>query len=274
MTRIDAALRDARARGVASLDAQLLLAHVTGLSRTALIAHGERLLSAAEHARWATALERRRQGEPLAYLVGTKEFCGLLLEVGPAVLVPRPDTELLVDWASELVGAPGQAACDLLDLGTGSGAVALAIKHRHPQTQVTATDVSLQALAVARANGRRLGLAVTWAEGSWWQPLGEQRFDVVLSNPPYVAEGDPHLAALRHEPEIALSAGIDGLACIRAIVRDASAHLHGRGGLLLEHGFDQAAAVRELLHEAGLFDVETRSDLAGQPRASGGRRAG
>lgn len=270
---IEAALRRGRAAGIASLDAQLLLGEATGLSRTALIVHGHRNLTRAEEDRWSAWLERRRAGEPLAYLLGRKEFCGLMLEVTPDVLIPRPETELLVEWAASLVaGMPAPAS--VLDLGTGSGAVALALKQRNPESAVTASDVSGGALSVARRNARRLGLDIEFAAGSWWQPLAGRRFDVVVSNPPYIAAGDDHLPALQHEPRLALTPGGNGTGAITAIVKGAAAHLSADGWLLLEHGFDQAEAVRALLRAAGLEHVETRPDLGGHARASGGRAPG
>ena len=265
---VAAALRQARAAGVASLDAQLLLGAATGLSRTGLVAHDDRVLGADEEVRWSAWLARRAAGEPLAYLLGVKEFCGLRLDVTPDVLVPRPDTEVLADWAVEVAGAtPGAAT--VLDLGTGSGAVALAIKHRVPRLAVSASDVSPAALAVARLNADRLGLPVEFAAGPWWSPWTGRRFDVVVANPPYIAADDDHLADLRHEPLIALTPGGDGLGALVAIVAGAGTRLHPGGWLLLEHGHDQGGAVRALLGDAGLVQVQTRRDLAGHERASG-----
>ena len=196
------------------------------------------------------------------------------------MLVPRPETELLVDWGLELLaampgadlGASGARGLSALDLGTGSGAIALALKQAQPQTIVTGTDVSAGALAVARRNGERLGLAVELLEASWWHGLEGRGFDIAVANPPYIAADDPHLATLRHEPAGALTPGGDGLDALRAIVAGASARLVPAGWLLLEHGFDQGAAVREMLADAGFTDVETRRDLAGHERATGGRR--
>ncbi|MEO8311212.1 MAG: peptide chain release factor N(5)-glutamine methyltransferase [Caldimonas sp.] len=281
MTNVAAALADARARGVASLDAQLLLARLLATTRTRLIVHDERMLAPAEWARWSGWLERRLAGEPLAYLLGEKEFCGLLLEVDRGVLVPRPETELLVEWACESLDAlvPERSTVAerkplrVVDLGTGSGAIALALKRAHPAIEVTATDVSASALAVARRNADRLGLAIEFVEASWWQGLEGRRFDIAVANPPYVAADDPHLGALRYEPTLALTPGGDGLGALRAIASGAALALAPRGWLLVEHGFDQAAAVREMLGAAGLTGVETRRDLAGLERATGGRRA-
>jgi len=279
MATVGAALAEARARGVDRLDAQLMLAAIVGVGRSALIAHEDRALRSEARERWNRWLDRRADGEPLAYLLGSKEFHGLQLEVNAAVLVPRPDTELLVDWALELIDAAsgagreavGGGAPSILDLGTGSGAIALALKHSRPPLAVSASDVSVEALAVARGNADRLGLAIELIASSWWQAFAERRFDLVVANPPYVAGDDPHLAALRHEPQAALTPGGDGLGAIRAIAADAHRHLHPGGWLLVEHGFDQARTVRTLLEAAGLADVTTRADLAGHERATGGR---
>lgn len=271
MTDVAVALKAARAAGLASLDAQLLLARILETTRTGLIAHDERQLSAAEEHRWNDALARRTDGEPLAYLLGEKEFAGLMLEVTSDVLVPRPETETLVDWAAELLAAMPAGPRSLVDLGTGSGAIALAVAARCPDARVTATDASPTALDVARRNAARHGARVEFVDGSWWEPLGDRTFDVVLSNPPYIAAGDPHLAALRHEPVAALSPGGDGLGALRQIVAGAGRHLHPGGWLLVEHGFDQDVAVRALLADAGFVAVASRADLAGRPRVSGGR---
>ena len=193
-----------------------------------------------------------------------------MLQVGPAVLVPRPDTETLVDWALELLA--GIEAPQVADLGTGSGAIALALKHRYPTAQVCAVELSAAALEVAQANAVRLGLTLEFVQGSWWQPLQGRHFHLVVSNPPYIAGHDPHLDALRHEPALALTPGGDGLSALAQIVREAPAHLHAGGWLLLEHGYDQQEAVQQLLTEAGFVAVSTRADLAGRPRCSGGRR--
>ncbi len=273
MTILDAALAAARTSGVERLDAQLLLGHVLGRPRAWLLAHGEAELSDADAARFAGLLARRRAGEPVAYLLGTKEFHGLALQVDARVLVPRPDTEVLADWAIELLhGEPASPAPSVVDLGTGSGAIALAVKHACPRALLTATDASADALAVAGANAAALGLAVELLHGSWWQPLAGRRFHLALSNPPYIAGADPHLAALAAEPPAALTPGADGLRALREIVAGAAAHLAPGGWLLLEHGYDQAEAVRQQFAQAGFADVQTRHDLAGQPRCSGSRR--
>lgn len=268
------ALQHARACGIERLDAQLLLTHVTGQSRTWLLAHDRDPLQPEQAARFVDLVTRRAAGEPAAYLLGDKEFFGLTLQVTPATLIPRPDTETLVDWALEHI--PEQPRADsspfaVLDLGTGSGAIALALAHRRPHAAVTAVDASADALAVAAANARALGLPLRCLHGSWLTPVTGERFDLIVSNPPYIAEGDPHLTALTHEPITALTAGPDGLDDIRHIVAHAAAHLRPGGWLLLEHGYDQAEAVTALLRAAGFTDVATRIDLGGQPRCTGGR---
>jgi release factor glutamine methyltransferase len=269
---VGAALQGARALGLDRLDAQLLLARVLQRPRTWLLAHDEAPLSPAQQAAFEATCRRRADGEPLAYLVGEREFHGLSLKITPAVLVPRPDTETLVDWALELLRGPlGSDPPEVADLGTGSGAIALALKHHHPAARVCAVDCSAEAVALARANAVQHGLEVEFHVGPWWQPLQGRRFHLVVSNPPYVAADDPHLAALRHEPLQALTPGGDGLAAIEAIVGDAARHLHRGGWLLLEHGHDQAEAVRKGLGAAGLEALQTRHDLAGRPRCTGGR---
>jgi release factor glutamine methyltransferase len=263
------ALVQARRIGVDRLDAQLLLAFHMGRPRVWLLAHDEAPL--ANGAALRALLERRAAGEPLAYLTGEREFHGLTLHVTPDVLVPRPDTETLVDWALELMAA--WPAPRVADLGTGSGAIALALKHACARAEVHASDDSAAALAVARGNGQRLGLDLAWHAGHWWRAFEpEARFHVAVSNPPYIAPGDPHLAALRHEPSHALVAAGNGLADLEQLIAGASAHLHEAGWLLLEHGFDQAGAACAALQRAGFEAVTTRTDLAGQPRVSGGRR--
>ncbi len=269
---VAACLARARQLGIARLDAQLLLAHALGCARTWLLAHDDALVpdaGAVEHL-WA----RRATGEPLAYLVGQREFHGLALRVTPAVLIPRPDTETVVDWAIELLQAAARPR--VADLGTGSGAIALALKRALPGAEVHACDNSLAALDVARDNGQRLGLAVSWHAGSWWQAfespgIARGDFDLAVANPPYLAADDPHLEALRHEPRAALVPrdAANGLSDLEALIRDAPAHLVPNGWLLLEHGFEQAAAVRERLAAAGFDRVQTRADLSGRPRASG-----
>lgn len=270
MPTVAQTLLRARALGVERLDTQLLLAHHLQRSRAWLLAHDDAALSETQAAAIDADLQRRAAGVPLAYLVGEKEFHGLPLQVTPAVLVPRPETELLVDWALELLA--GTAAAEVVDLGTGSGAIALALRHRCPAARVTASDASAQALAVAQANASRLALPVEVVHGSWWQPLAGRQFDLALSNPPYIAGDDPHLQALGHEPRGALTPEGDGLAALRTIAAGASAHLRPGAWLLLEHGFDQAGAVQALLASHGLQQVQTRHDLAGLPRCTGARR--
>lgn len=273
------ALALARTLGVERLDAQRVVAHVLGRDRTWVLAHDEAALDPVAVQAVVTRLERRALGEPLAYIVGEREFRGLVLEVTPDVLVPRPDTETLVDWAVELLDGElsGLAAPRVIDLGTGSGAIALAVKLACPRAEVHASDLSAAALAVAQRNGQRLGLTVNWHAGTWWDAVPGQRFDLVLANPPYVAPGDPHLASLAHEPALALTPVGDagqGLADIERIVGGAGAHLTPAAWLLLEHGFNQAEAVGDCLIQAGLTGVRTRRDLAGRPRASGACRLG
>jgi release factor glutamine methyltransferase len=270
---VAAALAQARALGLERLDAQLLLAHRLQRPRAWLLAHDSAPLSAEQQQAYLAGCQRRADGEPLAYLLSEREFHGLMLQVSPAVLVPRPDTETLVDWALELLATPLAAKPEVADLGTGSGAIALALKHRHPAAHVSAVECSAPALEVARANAAHHRLQVEWQLGSWWQPLAGRRFHLVASNPPYVAEDDPHLAALRHEPALALTPGGNGLSALAQIARGAPAHLHDAGWLLLEHGHEQADAVCRLLTDAGFEAVQTRADLAGRPRCSGGRRA-
>lgn len=278
MADVAAALQIARERGLDRLDAQRLLGHVLGRSRSWLLAHGEVVLDAPAAVRYAELLDRLGQGEPLAYLLGSQGFHGLELTVNPAVLIPRPDTETLVDWALQILGghagAFAAAEPDVLDLGTGSGAVALAIRQSCPAARVHAVDASPEALAVARDNGRRLGLEVDWQLGDWWTPWAGRRFDLVVGNPPYIALGDPHLDALSHEPGMALRSGPDGLDAIRQIAAGAGAHLRPGAWLLLEHGWDQAAAAAAILSAHGLQDVTHRTDLNGHLRCTGAQWPG
>lgn len=268
------ALSQARTLGIQRLDAQLLLAHCLGCTRTWLIAHEDAIVSAHTFETAAKLVARRAAGEPLAYLVGEREFHGLMLRVTPDVLVPRPDTETLVEWALELL--TGLESPVIADLGTGSGAIALALKHARPQALVHGSDVSRAALAVAQGNGQRLTLDVTWHLGDWWQAFAAQRaplFDVVVANPPYIAPGDRHLVGLRHEPQLALVPRDDdgrGLADIQRIADGACHWLRAGGWLLLEHGFDQADDVRLCLRAAGFEAVASRIDLAGNTRVTGG----
>lgn len=249
--------------GVDPREARLLLSAATGFSEASVLAHTERELSADAAKRFTQFAERRRAGEPVAYILGRKEFYGLDLSVNPAVLIPRPETELLVDLALE---APFSAAADL---GTGCGAIALALKKHRPLSRVVATDASAAALAVAKRNAVRHNLEIEWRHGRWLAPLAGERFDLIISNPPYVAAGDAHLAALGHEPAAALVSGADGLDAIREIARAAPGRLCSGGRLLLEHGFDQAPQVRALLTGAGLRNARSWTDLAGIERVSG-----
>ncbi len=274
---VQAALALALAHGLDRVDAQLSLCQLLQRNRAWLLAHGDAPLSLDHNAVWRDWMARRQAGEPLAYLVGEKEFFGLSLQVSPAVLVPRPDTETLVDWALDLIRAlrthqphPGQPL-RAVDLGTGSGAIALALAAHGGPMAITATDASPAALATALANAQRLGLHVQGAQGSWFAPLAGQRFHLIVSNPPYIAEGDPHLAALTHEPTSALTAGPDGLADLRQICAQAPAHLLPGGWLVLEHGWDQAAAVAELMRLAGLQQIGHRRDLGGVLRCTAGK---
>lgn len=254
-------------------EAALLLRHALGVSDAWLVARGDDAVDAAHAATYRKLVARRAVGEPIAYLTGARGFHAIDLHVTPGVLIPRADTELLVDLALQRL--PDGAPCVVADLGTGSGAVALAIASARPRAAVLATDASPGALQVARDNATRLRLGnVAFAQGDWCAPLGCGRFDLIVSNPPYIAEGDPHLGSgdVRFEPRTALVSGSDGFDAIRALVRDARARLREGGWLLLEHGFDQGAGVRGLLAGHGYADVFTARDLEGRERASGGRR--
>ena len=264
-----------QAQGLDRLDAQMLLLHVldqTAHDRAWLLTHYSDFIDAAVLQRLDVLVKRRKQGEPLAYITGHKEFFGLDLLVDERVLVPRPDTETLVEWALELLSHPLTESWGegLLDLGTGSGAIALAIKSRRPDVRVTALDVSEDALAVARTNAQRLQLDVHFSQGSWLQDMAG-RFQIIVGNPPYVAAHDQHLDALNFEPLQALTSGADGLEDIREIIAQASAHLLPGAWLLLEHGCDQASAVRRLLQQEGFEQVQSRCDLAGLERCSAGQ---
>ena len=251
--------------GLEPREARLLLAEAAGFSQASVIAFPERPLSREAEERFASFAERRRRGEPVAYIVGHKEFYGLDLAVTPAVLIPRPETELLVELALEA------QFCSAADLGTGSGAIALALKRQRPAARVVGVDSSAAALALARHNAVKHGLEIELRHGRWLAPLAGERFDLVVSNPPYVSLGDPHLAALSHEPAQALEGGRDGLEHLRQIVGDAVGHLNPGGRLLLEHGLGQDTEVRRLLGRAGLQSVRTWPDLAGIPRVTGGK---
>ena len=273
-------LRHAQTQGLARVDAQMLLLHALSRplhDRAWLLSHDSDVLTEAQHGHWSQALQRRLHGEPVAYITGHKDFFGLTLNVDARVLDPRPDTEILVEWALDLLPASvtdsptsPAPALRVLDLGTGSGAVALALQHQRPACLVTAVDASADALAVASANAQRLTLPVLCVQSHWMDAVPGP-FELIVSNPPYVAEGDPHLAALTHEPLSALTSGADGLDDIRHIIAQAPSRLVHGGWLLLEHGWDQAAPVQALLHEAGFVQVQSRKDLAGMDRCTGGQ---
>lgn len=251
---------------------QCLLQKILHVPRVYLFAHPERCLSDAEFAHYKELLQRRLHGEPIAYILGEREFYGINLKVTPATLIPRADTELLVELALQRV--PLHQHCAVLDLGTGSGAIALAIAQACPQAEVLACDASAAALAVAQENARTLGIVnASFVQSDWFAALDTRRFMLIASNPPYIAAGDPHLAQgdVRFEPISALTSGLDGLDDIRHIIAQSSSHLLPGGWLLLEHGYDQAARVRGLLQEAGFDDVFSACDIAGIERASGGR---
>lgn len=268
---VRALLADAGAR-LGRADAEILLAHVLGCARGALAARDGETPDEPERRAFASLVERRARGEPVAYLTGHREFWSLDLAVTPEVLIPRPETELLVEWALEHL--PAGAPARVLDIGTGSGAIALALARERPQAQLVASDLSEGALEVAQRNALRLEIAnVTFVRGDLFGAIGATPgFDLIVSNPPYIAVDDPHLADLAFEPAVALTSGADGLEALRAIVADGPRFLAGGGWLLLEHGAEQGGAVRALLATAGFESVETRRDLAGLPRATGGRR--
>ena len=276
MIRVAGVLAALRGRlGAASptpaLDAEVLVAHVLGASRSAIAAQPERPLAPEEMLALESLVRRRLEGEPVAYLMGRREFWSLELEVTPDVLVPRPETELVVERA--LAAIASRERPSVLDLGTGSGAIAAAIARERPDADVTATDVSAAALAVAARNAARLALPnLRLLEGSWFGPVSDSSFDLIASNPPYVAAGDPALAALAHEPAGALVAGAEGLDALAAIAAAAREHLEPGGTLVLEHGAAQGPAVRALLESAGLVGVGTRRDLAGHERVTEGKR--
>jgi release factor glutamine methyltransferase len=258
--------------GLVPLDAQVLLAHVLKCDRAWLAAHaGEALPREAADAFFALA-KRRREGEPVAYLTGTREFWGLTLAVSSAVLIPRPETETVVELA--LSRLPLEREVSAVDLGTGTGAIALALAHERPRTRVLATDVSPQALAVAEGNARRLGLAnVEFLQSDWYERMAGRRVALIAANPPYVEAGDAHLTEgdLRFEPRSALVPPGDDLAALRVIVGGARAHLVPGGTLVVEHGYDQGEKVRSLFTEAGFGDIVAARDLAGIPRVVAGR---
>ncbi|MBS1199577.1 MAG: prmC [Proteobacteria bacterium] len=276
-TRIDGLLLRARRRleGASespALDAELLLAHTLGLPRMQLRTHGERQVAPADVARFESLVGRRAAGEPVAYLTGRRGFWTIDVAVGPAVLVPRPETERLVEAALERLRPLREPA--ILDLGTGSGAIALALASELPGAEVVAVEASAAALGVARANAAAAGLSsVVFLQGHWFEPVGKRRFDCIVANPPYLAGSDPHLASLAHEPESALVAGPTGLESLKEIIGGAGDHLREGGWLLLEHGAAQGAAVRGLCASAGLGAPLTLTDLAGLERVTVAHRA-
>jgi len=265
---VEQALAAAHALGLSRLDAALLLAHRMQQRREWLIAHPEAPVRPAALEAFEGDCRRRADGVPLAYLTGRREFMGVELQITADVLVPRPETETLAAWAIERLRAMGPSS-RVIDLGTGSGALALALAGACLDAEITATDCSAAALAVARANAQRLGKRLRFAQGDWWSAVAGERFDLALANPPYVAAGDPHLAALRHEPQHALVAGPAGLDALARIIEGARRHLSG--WLLLEHGWDQACEVQRLLSQAGFAEIETRNDLNELPRCTGAR---
>ncbi|MEJ6007773.1 peptide chain release factor N(5)-glutamine methyltransferase [Paucibacter sp. AS339] len=276
---VRSALQLAQGLGVDRLDAQLLVGAALQQNRAWLISHDDAPLPSELAASLLAQLQQCAAGMPLAYLLGEKEFHGLLLKVTPDTLVPRADTETLVDWALEILATGfetslGSSPPRVVDLGTGSGAIALAIKASHPAAQVAAVDLSVAALAIAQENARRLQLDLSFHQGSWWQPLTGRQFELIVSNPPYIAGEDPHLPALRHEPMGALTPGGNGLSDLMQLIEGAPQHLRPGGWLLLEHGYDQAEPVAEALHLRGFTELSLRRDLGGQARVSGGRWPG
>jgi release factor glutamine methyltransferase len=260
----------------ARVDAQTLLRRALGVTRAWLIAHAEQALTTEEQTRFQHLLHRRLQGEPVAYILGRREFYGLEFTVAPGVLIPRPDTETLVEAALRLMQQNPSTSRQILDLGTGSGAIAIAIAVNDSLSRVVAVDKSEDALNVARGNAERLGAAsVRFMQSDWFAALADERFDIIASNPPYIAAGDPHLSQgdLRFEPLGALASGVDGLDDIRRIVALAPAHLEPGGWLLLEHGYDQADRVAALMREAGFTEIDHAADLAGIRRVTLGKHS-
>jgi release factor glutamine methyltransferase len=259
--------------GLIPFEAKVLLAHILGRDRAWIAAHGDAMLTREQLSAFEALAQRRHKGEPVAYLTGRREFFGLDLEITPDVLIPRPETELLVEQALSWIGA--EATARVLDLGCGSGAVALAIARERPRSLVLGADVAPAAVELAQRNAQRLGIAnASFIATDWFDGVPREPFEAIVANPPYVAEGDPHLAAgdVRFEPPLALTPGSDPLADIRAIIEEAPAFLAQRAALALEHGYDQAEAVRSLLEEAGFSDVRSWRDLAGIFRVTSGRR--
>jgi len=270
-TTVRAGLDEAQRR-IDALDARVLLCHATGRDPAYLIAHPEATLRINELASYQALVERRAQGEPVAYITGEREFYGRSFQVTPAVLIPRPETELLVDLALERIPADG--ATRALDLGTGSGCVAISIASERSQSKILALDQSVEALTVARRNAVAAHVGnVAFLQSDWFAALGRELFGVIVANPPYVATDDPHLGAgdLRFEPRAALDGGSDGLAAIRRIVFEAKEHLEPGGWLIFEHGHDQGERVRLLFHAEGYGEIFTAHDLAGIDRVSAGR---
>jgi release factor glutamine methyltransferase len=249
----------------ARLEAELLLAESVGIRRAAVLAYPERELTLEQALQFERTVSRRSRGEPLAYIVGRKEFYSLDLRVQPEVLVPRPETEVLVDAA--LARLPASEA-SVVDLGTGSGAIALALQRERPGLEITGVDRDAAALNVAQQNAAALGLDVEWVQSDWLSELGGRRFDVIVSNPPYVASGDPRMLALTYEPRMALDGGADGLDAYRAIFRQAKEHLAPDGWLIVEHGFNQRDAVTDLAKLLDYSIVEQIDDLTGLPRVA------
>jgi len=269
MTNTIAALQ--RQNALDALDNRVLLCHALGVNRIALITQSERLLTDEEMQRYTELVQRRLNGEPIAYIVGQREFFGLPFEVNGAVLIPRPDTELLVELTVDRTPPQGR----VLDMGTGSGAIAVSVAHTRTDADVTALDVSAYALAVAQRNASANHARVSFLQSDWYAALADAApFDVIASNPPYIASGDHHLSEgdLRYEPVGALTDHADGLSALRTIIAGAPAHLKPQGWLLMEHGYDQAEAVRALLVDAGYTEVQSWQDLAGIERVTGGRR--
>jgi release factor glutamine methyltransferase len=249
------------------LDAELLLAALLGLPRSALIARGNEPVALHDESAYAELIAKRAHGVPIAYLTGWREFWSLPLKVSPAVLVPRPETEILVEQALALL--PRDAVCSVLDLGTGSGAIALSLAHERPRWAITAVDVSAAALDVARQNAHNLKLShIQWRLGHWFDPVPAERFHLIVANPPYIAANDPALAALCAEPAAALIGGPTGLEALSAIIARAPGHLHARGWLVLEHGISQGQDVAQLLQAQGFDSIRTYSDFSGRPRVT------
>jgi release factor glutamine methyltransferase len=270
---VEQALGMARTQGLERLDAMVLLAQHLRCRREWLIAHPMAPINAEAWHAFGSDCRRRADGMPLAYLTGRREFMGLELHVNPDVLVPRPETETLAEWAIECVRTMpvDSSSPRVIDLGTGSGALALAIAAACPRADVTATDSSAGALAVAQGNAQRLGLTLRFAQGNWWSAVDDGGFDLAVANPPYVAPDDPHLASLHHEPRSALVAHEAGLGALAQVIAGAAGRVSG--WLLVEHGWNQAEPVQRLMSQAGFSHIQTRADLNGQLRCTGARMA-